>query len=60
MKSTVLRAGDHQRQVEHHDALVAQYVRHLAVDDPLREAFHDRGLAHAGLAEQDGVVLRAT
>jgi hypothetical protein len=29
------------------------------VDDPLRQALDDRGLADAGLAEQHGVVLRA-
>ena len=32
---------------------------HVAVDDPLREALDDRGLADAGLADQDGVVLGA-
>ena len=30
-----------------------------AVDDHLRQALDDRGLADAGLAEQHGVVLRA-
>ena len=32
---------------------------HVAVDDPLGEALDDRGLADAGLADQDGVVLGA-
>jgi hypothetical protein len=32
---------------------------HVAVDDDLGQALDDRGLAHAGLAEQHGVVLGA-
>ena len=39
--------------------LLLQAFRHFAVDDALREAFDDRGLADAGLADQHGVVLRA-
>jgi hypothetical protein len=34
-------------------------VRHVAVDNLLREAFDDRGLADAGLADQHRVVLGA-
>jgi hypothetical protein len=30
---------------------------HVALGDPAREALDDRGLADAGLADQDGVVL---
>ena len=54
-----LRAGDQRAHVEREDALVAQALRHLAVDDALRETFDDRGLADAGLADQHGVVLGA-
>src|SRR4029434_740485 len=45
--------------VEDEDVLVLQALRNLAVDDPLRKAFDDRGLAHARLADEHGVVLRA-
>ena len=36
-----------------------QRFGHVAVDDPLGEAFDDRRLADAGLADDDRVVLRA-
>ena len=39
--------------------LSAQPFRHFAVDDALREALDDRGLADAGLADQHGIVLGA-
>ena len=32
--------------------------RHIAVDDPQREAFDNRRLADARLADQHGIVLR--
>jgi hypothetical protein len=40
-------------------ALVLQGLRHLAVDDALREALDDRRLADARLADQHRVVLGA-
>jgi hypothetical protein len=55
----ILGAGDDQRDVERQDPLVGEEVRHVAVDDFLRETFHDRGLADAGLADEHRVVLRA-
>jgi hypothetical protein len=57
--AAVLRAGDHHRQVEDHDALVVQHLGGLAVDDALGQALDDGGLADAGLAEQHRVVLGA-
>ena len=39
--------------------LVLQAVRHVAVDDALRQAFDDGGLADAGLADQHRIVLGA-
>ena len=39
--------------------LPTQDVRHVVADDPLGEALDDRRLAHARLADEDGVVLRA-
>ena len=47
------------RHVERQHALVLERLGHLAVDDALREALDDRGLADAGLADQHRVVLGA-
>ena len=55
----ILRARDDQRDVEREDALVGQEVRHVAVDDLLRQPLDDRGLADARFADEHGVVLRA-
>ena len=57
--AAVLRAGDHPGEVERDHAAVGQRLRHLVVDDALGDALDDRGLAHAGLAEQGRVVLRS-
>ncbi len=58
--AAVLRAGDHRADVERDHALVAQALGHVAFDDAAREPFDDRGLAHTRLADEHGVVLRAT
>ena len=55
----VLRPGHEGREVERVDLLVLQELRHLVGGDARREALHDCGLAHAGLADQHGVVLLA-
>ena len=57
--TAILRAGDDQRDVEREDPLVGEEVRHVAVDDLLRQPFDDRRLADARLADEHGVVLRA-
>ena len=57
--ASVLRAGEERADVERPDALALQPFGHVAGDDALREPFDDRGLAHAGIADQDGVVLRS-
>ena len=57
--AAVLRAGEHRADVERPDALALQAFGDVAGDDPLREALDDRGLADAGVADQDRVVLRA-
>ena len=57
--AAVLGAGEKRADVERDHAAVAERVGNVAVDDPLREALDDRRLADAGLADQDGVVLRA-
>jgi hypothetical protein len=57
--TAVLRARDEGADVERVDAPLAQRLGHVAGDDALGEALGDRGLADAGLADQDRVVLRA-
>ena len=56
--AAILRSGDHPAEVERDHALVLQSFRHIAGDDALRETLDDRRLSHAGLADQDRVVLR--
>ena len=55
----VLGAGDDQRDVQRENALVRQEVRHITVDDLLRQPFDDGRLADARLADEHGVVLGA-
>ena len=57
--AAVLRAGHERGQVERVDLLVLERLGHLARGDALGEALDDGGLAHAGLADQDRVVLLA-
>ncbi len=57
--AAVFRTGEKQAEVERPDAPVAQRLRDVAGNDPLREPFGDRGLADAGLADQHRIVLRA-
>ena len=57
--AAILGAGEQRRHVERQHALVLQRLRHFAVDDALREAFDDGGLAHARLADQHRIVLGA-
>ena len=57
--ASVFGAGEQRTDVERPDALPLEAFRDVAGDDALREPLDDRGLAHAGVADQDGVVLRA-
>ena len=57
--ATVLGAGHDEREVERQNALIRQERRYVAIGDALREAFHNRRLAHAGLADEHRVVLGA-
>ena len=57
--AAVLGARDEGAEVERHDALVLERLGDVALDDALGEALDDRGLADAGLADEDGVVLGA-
>jgi len=57
--AAVLGARDEGGEVERIDLLALQKLGHLPGRDPLRESFHDGGLADAGLADQHGIVLLA-
>ena len=57
--ATVLRAGEQCAHVERIDLGLAQDVGYVAFHDAPREPLGDRGLAHAGLAHQQRVVLAA-
>ena len=57
--AAVLGPGDHRAEVEGDEPLAAQGLGDVAVDDALGEALDDGGLADAGLADEDGVVLGA-
>ena len=54
----IFRARDDQRKIERKNSLVREKRRHVAIGNPLRQAFHDRCLSHARLADQNGIILR--
>src|SRR3546814_1496691 len=56
-RSAIFGARDQRPHVERQQAAVLQTVGDVAVDDAQREAFGDRGLADAGLADQHRIVL---
>ena len=55
--AAVLGAGDQRAEVERVDHRLGQHLGHVALDDALGQAFGQRGLAHAGLAHVERVVL---
>jgi len=57
--AAVLGAGEQRGHVEHQQPLALQAFRHFLVDDALRQALDDGGLADARLADQHRVVLGA-
>ncbi len=57
--AAIFRAGDHGAEIEREQLLVLEAFRNVAVDDAQRQAFDDRGLADAGLADQHRIVLGA-
>ncbi len=57
--AAVAAAGHERAEVERVELLVLEGLGHLALDDVLREALDDGGLADAGLADENGVVLGA-
>ena len=57
--AAILRSCEHRREIERHDALLPQIVRHRALGDAHGDGLRDRRLADAGLADEHGIVLRA-
>src|ERR1700692_2675006 len=57
--AAIFCSGEHGAEVECDDALVLEHFRHVAGDDALGEAFDDGGLAHAGFADEHGIVFGA-
>ena len=57
--AAIARAGQQRAHVEREDGGVVQHFRHFALDDAPRQAFGDRGLADAGIADIERVVLGA-
>jgi hypothetical protein len=51
--------GDKRAHGDADDAAVLEGLGHVSGDDALGEALDDRRLPHAGVADEDGVVLRA-
>ena len=57
--AAVLGAGDQRAHVERDDLLVLETLGHVLADDALGEAFDDRRLADARLADEHRIVLGA-
>ena len=57
--AAVLRARNERAHVEGDELLVLEAFGHVALHDTVSKAFHDGGLADAGLTDEHGVVLRA-
>ena len=55
--AAILGTGHQGAEIERQQPAVAQGFRHVAVDDAVRQALGDGGLADAGLADQHRVVL---
>ena len=55
--AAIARAGEQRAHVEREHRGVLEHVRHLAVDDAPGEPLGDRGLADAGIADEQRVVL---
>src|SRR5262249_1552218 len=57
--AAITRTREQRPHVEREDGGIAQHVRHLAVDDAPRQSFRDRGLADAGIADEQRIVFLA-
>ena len=56
----ILRAGHERAHIERDDLLVLESFRDVAANDASGQPLDDGGLADAGLADEDGIVLRAS
>ena len=57
--AAIFAAGQEGAEIERQQFLVFEALRHIAIDDALRQALDDRGLADPRLADQDRIVLGA-
>ena len=57
--AAIAGSREQRAHVEREHGGIAQYVRHLAMHDAAREPFGDRGLADAGIADEERIVLLA-
>ena len=55
--SPVFGPGQHTGKVKRQHAAVLQHLGDIALDDLLGQALDNRRFAHAGLADQHGIVL---
>ena len=55
----ILGSRDQSAHVEGHDAALLDTFGHIPAHDALSQSFHDGGLPHARIADQDRVVLGA-
>ena len=55
--AAIARAGQQRAHVEREDGRVREHFGHVALDDALGKAFGDGGLADAGIADIERVVL---
>ncbi len=55
--AAVLGAGHQPAQVERINRATGQHIRHLAIDDLLRQSLGDGGLADTGLTDEKRIVL---
>ena len=55
--AAVFCAGDHRAKIERKQLLVLKALGHVTVDDAQRQPLDDRGLADAGLTDENRVVL---
>ena len=58
--AAIARAGEQRAHVEREHRGVAQHIWHFAVHNAAREPLGDRGLANAGLADEQRIVLLPT
>ena len=55
--AAIFGAGDERAHIERDDSFILQTLGHVAAQHALRQPLDDRGLAHAGVADQHRVVF---